>query len=62
MRLASIAITMPRTANAYHVVCTLPCVAPVSRSIARAEMNRLTSERIAASASADRCSALPWPN
>ena len=38
------------------------CVAPVRRSIARTEMKMLTSASAAASASAERCSALPWPN
>ena len=62
VRVASIAITTPITTSAYHVTRTCALLAPAIRSSARSEMNRLTTTRKLASASADRCSALPWPN
>ena len=48
MRLRSIPITDAED-DAYQVTCTWPCVTPVRRSIAGAEMKRLTSERMPAS-------------
>src|SRR5581483_3323600 len=62
MRLRSIPITTTSTANAYQAGCTWEPLVPASRSIARSEMKRLATTRKPASASADRCSAFPWPN
>jgi hypothetical protein len=61
VRLASIAITTPSTASAYHAASTSACDDPASRSIARKATNTLARTRIEASPSAARCSALPWP-
>ena len=53
--------TTPITASAHHGASTLGCDEPVSRPIARQMITRLANTRIAPSASAERCSALPWP-
>src|SRR4051794_2223416 len=50
------------TMSAYHGTWTFDSREPISCSIARSEMNSETSTRKPASASAERCSALPCPN
>ncbi len=53
-------MTTPIAAKTYQSVSTGGC-GPVSRRIASPATKRLTATRIAASASAARCSAFPWP-
>src|SRR3954465_15118373 len=50
------------TMSAYHGTWTFDSREPISCSMARSEMNSETSTRKPASASAERCSALPGPN
>src|SRR5215468_8467013 len=61
VRLRSIAITMPMTANAYQVASTDVSLLPTRCVIARHAMKLLARTRIEASASALRCSAFPCP-
>ena len=60
-RLASTAITTSTTPRTYQDACTGWCPDPNSRCSARTPISTLTSDRNPASASAARCSALPWP-
>src|ERR671937_779297 len=57
----SIAITIPMTVNAYQVASTEVARLPTRCVITRHAMKQLATTRIAASASAPRCSALPCP-
>src|SRR5437763_4470452 len=57
----STTITTPTTASAYQAAWTCAPAEPTSRSIARQTITRLATTRIAPSASAERCSALPCP-
>src|SRR5947209_2424299 len=52
---------MKMTRNAYQVASTRLGDAPTRWLIERHAISRLAATRIAASASADRCSAFPWP-
>ena len=62
MRETSIAITTPTAANTHQAASTsLPCRAGEPRDRASPATKMLTSARTLASASAARCSALPWP-
>src|SRR3954471_12300383 len=54
-------ITPPITRSAHPFGSTWPEASPNSRQSARQAIRRLATTRIAASASAARCSALPWP-
>ena len=54
-------MTIAITTNAYHVACTEVGRSPTRCVIARHAMKPLAATRMAASASAERCSALPWP-
>ena len=57
----STTITIPMTTNAYHLASTVAVRLPTRCVIARHAMKQLARTRIAASARAERCSALPWP-
>ena len=59
--LTSTTMTKPMTTNAYHVASTCVSVKPVRCETARQAIRMLAATRITPSASADRCSALPWP-
>src|SRR3954447_14268805 len=61
VRPTSMTITTQITAIAYQAASTSLAPWPVSRAIARHPMNTLTPTRNVASASAERCSAFPWP-
>src|SRR6476619_462261 len=60
-RNASTTITNPTTSSAQPRGSTWPLASPNRRQSARQAISRLATTRIAASASAARCSALPWP-
>src|SRR5207253_312590 len=61
IRLKSPQITIASASSAYHSACTDVDVKPVRCETARQMMKTATSTRVAASASAARCSAFPCP-